>query len=480
MIGRPRQPSASQEGAPGWLFWPFLLLILGAPALLGANRPLAWSLLALGTGALLLIWAAVSGRKPAAAPVALSRLAPAALPLAMAVAWALVQILPLPALRDPVWLEAAAALGQPLAARISLAPEEAGTAIMRLVAYGAVLLLAVQFGYSARREGAILWAVALAGGAYALYGLIVFANGNLSLLWMEKWAYPDSLTSTFVSRNSYATYAGLGLCATLALLARALSERPRAAANEASILCALGLLITAALLLTHSRAGIASTSAAIVGMAVLVAFGAETRRARLLFGGCAVGLLAAGTAVLGSGVAGRLAPARIEDWSGRTGIWSRTVAAILDRPEGGGLGAFVDFFPAYRDLALGLQAGSIDKAHNLYLEMAAELGLPVAAALIAGTAWLALRLLRPSLRLAPGAPLAAAGATLLVALHSLADFSLQIPAVTATWLLLLGAGLGRIEATQASAAKALRRGIGHRVPAGLPEFPRPAAAATDR
>jgi hypothetical protein len=64
--------------------------------------------------------------------------------------------------------------------------------------------------------------------------------------------------------------------------------------------------------------------------------------------------------------------------------------------------------------------------------------------------WLALRAAGPK----PGAPLAAAGATVLVAVHSLADFSLQIPAVTATWLLLLGTALGRAERKQSSAARA--------------------------
>ncbi|HVG80849.1 MAG TPA: O-antigen ligase family protein [Methylomirabilota bacterium] len=471
--GRPATPSGA--GGPGWLFWPFLASILAAPILLGANRPLGWSLLALATGVLLLAWAAIARRRDAA-PVPLTRLAPAALPLALAVGWAFLQSLPLSGLSDAVWSEAGAALERSLQARISLAPEEAATGIMRLITYGGVLLLAVQFGHSARRESAVLWAVALAGAAYALYGLLVFADGNHMLLGMEKWAYPSSLTSTFVSRNSYATYAGLGLCASFGLLARGLAGERREAANEAALLCVLALLITAALLLTHSRAGIASATLGVVVMAGLVATGEGTRRARLVFASCALGLLAAATAVLGSGVVGRKSPERLEEWSGRTGIWERTVAAILDRPLGGGLGAFVDFFPAYRDFALGLQKGSIDKAHNLYLEMAAELGLPVAAALIFGMGWLALRAAGPK----PGAPLAAAGATVLVAAHSLADFSLQIPAVTATWLLLLGTALGRTEQRRSNTARAVRRGSGNRDPGALQEFPQPAAAATDR
>lgn len=43
----------AEPASPGWLFWPFLLLVLSAPAALGANRPAAWSALALGLGLVL-------------------------------------------------------------------------------------------------------------------------------------------------------------------------------------------------------------------------------------------------------------------------------------------------------------------------------------------------------------------------------------------------------------------------------------------
>jgi O-antigen ligase len=480
LTGRGSHSAAPKPAGPGWLFWPFLLLVLSAPALLGANRPVAWSALALGMGVLLLAWAAASGGA-GAAPVPLRRLAPAALPLLLAAGWAALQTVPVPpVLRDSLWTEAAAALGQPLSARISLAPEEAGTGIMRLITYGAVLLLGTQFGHSARRESAILWAVALAGGAYALYGLVVWADGNRTILWMAKWAYAESLTSTFVSRNSYATFAGVGLCATLALLARAVTKRTGASANAAAVLLSLALLITAALLLTGSRGGTGSAFLAAVAMAILGLCGAEALRPRLAFGGSALALLAASTAVLGSGVIERLAPEATQEWGGRSGIWAGAAAAALDRPLGGGLGAFADFFPAYRDLALGLEFGSIDKAHNLYLELSAELGLPVAAALVAGVGWLALRVTRASLSASPGAALAAAGASVLVAVHSLLDFSLQIPGVTASFMLLLGAGLGQVERRQASAVSGPRRESAHRDPAGLGESLQPIAGAADR
>jgi hypothetical protein len=115
-----------------------------------------------------------------------------------------------------------------------LAPEEAGTGIMRLLSYGTVLFLALQFGYSTHCRRSVLWGVAAAGALYALYGILVWLDGNTSVLWLAKWAYPDSLTSTFVNRNSYATYAGLGLCAALALIARGWKEGASAATHSCS------------------------------------------------------------------------------------------------------------------------------------------------------------------------------------------------------------------------------------------------------
>jgi len=186
---------ASRSEAHRFLFWPFLILVLLAPAALGANRPLFWSALAFALGLLLLLWAYAALRNSGLAPVPFIRLAPAALPFFLAIAWASLQSVSwIPeTLKDPTWHEAGAALGRNLPGSISLAPEEAGTGIMRLLSYGTVLFLALQFGYSTHCRRSVLWGVAAAGALYALYGILVWLDGNTSVLWMAKWAYPDSL-----------------------------------------------------------------------------------------------------------------------------------------------------------------------------------------------------------------------------------------------------------------------------------------------
>ena len=122
----------------------------------------------------------------------------------------------------------------------------------------------------------------------------------------------------------------------------------------------------------------------------------------------------------------------------------------------------------------------IDKAHNTYLELAAELGVPMTAALVIGLGWLVVRMVRANPRLEPGAALAAVGASILVAVHSLFDFGLEIPAITVTWLLLLGAGLGQVEHHSGRrSASPHRRGTGHRVAARLRGSPKLSVVAKD-
>jgi len=184
--------------------------------------------------------------------------------------------------------------------------------------------------------------------------------------------------------------------------------------------------------------------------------------------------------VVGGGLIGRLDPSGIEQFGGRARLWLSAMSAIVDRPLGGGLGAFPYFFPGYRDRAVGPEFGLIDKAHSTYLELAAELTVPIMAALVVALGWLIVRMVRASQRLNPGAALAATGASVLVAVHSLFDFGLEIPAITVTWLLLLGAGLGQVEHYSERRSMSPRhRGSRHRVAARFRGSPKLSVVAKD-
>jgi O-antigen ligase len=111
---------------------------------------------------------------------------------------------------------------------------------------------------------------------------------------------------------------------------------------------------------------------------------------------------------------------------------------------GTGLGTFVWSFPPYRDAQMSI-IGIWDRAHNTWLELASDLGLPLAGIILAG--WMVMifilyrgtRIRRRDLAL----PAAGLSIALLSGLHSLIDFSLQIPGFAITAFALIGAGLAQ-------------------------------------
>src|SRR5262249_51195607 len=78
-------------------------------------------------------------------------------------------------------------------------------------------------GRSAERARCMFLALSIAGFLYAGYGFLVEVSGVKLVLWYPKIWYPDSLTATFVNRNNYATYAGLGLIVASGLVIRHVS-----------------------------------------------------------------------------------------------------------------------------------------------------------------------------------------------------------------------------------------------------------------
>jgi O-antigen ligase len=125
----------------------------------------------------------------------------------------------------------------------------------------------------------------------------------------------------------------------------------------------------------------------------------------------------------------------------RLPIYQDTLAMIADRPLlGHGYGSYGTSFLRYQERAAG--PFIIDKAHNTYLEHAAELGIPATVLLYLAPLLLVLFCLRGAFvrRKEKIYPLLAVSATVLVAVHSLMDFSLQIPAVAVTYAMILGMG----------------------------------------
>lgn len=454
----------AQAGRSGrfeaWVFRGLIALIALAPLPLGGNRPLPAALLALAAGFLLIAWglhAAVSGRR---IPVAPARLRWPLLLYGAVCLWAFMQWLPT-GWGDPVWAEASAALGMPLAARISVNPEATLSGLMRLLAYGGVFWLALQLTRDRERARAAILAAAAIGAVYSLYGIAVYLAGNGWILMYRKWAYGDSLTSTFVNRNSFATFAGLCLlCAFCMLLDRIRHlialDRPwriktamiaEELLGRSAALAFSALVIAIALMLTASRAGIASSLLALAVFVTLWLRGRPLRPAAiLLIAGLAGGIFLLAYSTSGEQLAARSTAQDIgESAAGRAQVYALTIDAIRSSPwTGTGLGTFADAFPAYKGGALD-PALHWDKTHNTFLENAFELGIPAATALNLALLMLAWRAMRGAIerRREKALPALGLSATILAGLHSLVDFSLQIPAVTLLYTLILAVSVSQ-------------------------------------
>ena len=440
-----------------WLFGALVALVALAPLPLGANRPLPAALIALAAGLLLLLWVfgvAMRGA-PAAAFAPARRIAgPAALYL-LVVVWIWVQWLPAPfaSWGNPIWDEASAALGRELAPRITVDPAATLAALANLLAYGAIFWLAFRLTADPGRARLARNAVIAIGSAYAAFGLFDYFGGTA--LFVDLPAQ-RAMSSTFVNRNSFATFAGLALlCAATVwferirhILSTARPLRQKIVMAVETLLFHSGwataalLAIAVALLLTASRGGILASLVALAAVVLLqLAPGRGQARRRgpvVLFFLAVVGvaLLVAGNDVIER--IDRQGLSIEDDLRGK--IFATTIEAIRAAPwTGTGYGTYRDAIEAWRVNDPDIFA-VWEKAHNTWLENAMELGLPAALALDAALFWLALIALKGVAERRRGRAFPALGvaATLLVGLHALVDFSLQIPAVAVLYAFIMG------------------------------------------
>jgi hypothetical protein len=477
---------ASHVAAAGrWQFRLLIALVLLAPIPLGCVYPLASAVLAAATAALML-WNGLAGllprqREGCVFPNARPAFWPIAAPFLAAAFWAAVQASPSTpvAWHHPLWAQAADALGAALPGAVSIDPFETLSALMRLLSYGGVFWLSWRLCRTPGRAETALLSMAAAGGIYAAYALFSVFSGTDLVLWYPKTVYSGMASGTFFNRNTYATYAGLGLICVSVLTARAFLAHASGAAVASGTrrlrwwLLPAWMLLATALLLSASRGGLISAVAGLVAAAgVFSASPAASRRSRAAVAALLLLLGIAFAALSGGRVAERLASteAAAED---RPIVWALTTDEIARRLwVGVGYGAFEEAFHALRPPQL---EGYFDKAHNTYLEGAMELGVPAAAGLTLAAAVAAVGCVA-GLRRAPdlsgdafgraAAAAAGLGASTLVAVHSAVDFSLQIPAVATAYAFILGAALAW--------ATPLRRGPS---PVGLPALPAQMVAA---
>ncbi|MGA7807974.1 O-antigen ligase family protein [Bradyrhizobium sp.] len=380
--------------------------------------------------------------------------------LALCLAYALVAIVQVAPrlfdqLSDPIWQRAENLLGLDAAPRISSRAE------IPPIAIGHFLLLLTAFvsGFfvgTSRRKGDLLMLVAQYSILlYALYGLIALVLTPNMLLWAPKLAYRGSLTASFVNHNTAATFIGSGVilwfCSvyitlqsfrTGSLRLLLLVPSNEHVAFKVILQSAAALICFFALLLTGSRGGlICSSLGVLVAISLMIANRLQPRFWYALAGGLAT--LAVMAAWL-SGI-GRIGSQGLFDGA-RWSVYGLCIESIRQRPLlGAGAGTFADLFPSLRpDNFPGW--GVWDFAHSTILEIAVEMGIPMAAmVLIAAVASLII-LVQAALRSkdrSRSSLSAIAGIVVLTYLHATIDFSLQIPGYLIVFAILLGCGLAR-------------------------------------
>lgn len=357
----------------------------------------------------------------------------------------------------PLWAEASALLGTSLPQSVSVAPAISLATLPIILLPFLVFSATVQLLRDDEQAVALISFMAIAGTITALFGILQLALAPEALLFLfEKRHYTDSLTAVFVNRNSAATFLGCTLMLLAGLIASLLAGRPpfktfaAVALDEAKTrsdwlllsYAAAVFVVVVALFLTKSRAGVASTGAGLVLMTLLMTAARRPGepsgfRGRLSRIGQSLGITSIfvlmAIVLFGTETVRRAQIRGFDD--ARFCFYGDIWRAGLDAwPFGTGAGTFQLAFAPYRNPECGIY-GILDRAHNFYLEGFMTLG--IAFVLVGAVAYSTLIytmahgvIERRRLRFVPASGLSV---LLLVSVHDLIDFSIQIPAI-AIWV----------------------------------------------
>lgn len=489
MAARAERPAASasfarlSERATLWLL---IAILAWVQFPLGSNHPWSWSFLVLLVALDWLAWIPAGLADWSATVRAAKRVAiPGALLLSVLI-WGWVQSAGFTpaAWHNPVWSMASPALGRAVAGAISINPFVSATELMKLASYVATGWLA--FVLAARYENArtLFVAVFAVGVAYALYGIVLSALGTSQLTLLEGLPppYGRDVSGGLVAKNSFATFTGMALLAGLTLLVEAgrhaivtvhgwrthLRTLIYFAAGRGAVWLIGTLILLAALIASDLRAGLIATLVGLLVMfAIAIVVSARRNALKWTFAGGAGAALAILALFL---LNGATLQSRFENMIETAGageirpmLWGVAICAIAAHPLlGTGLGTYGDVYRLYADSFIPYV---VDRVHNDYLELALGLGIPAAClwifALLILTGQCALgALMRRRRRIYA---IAAVGASALAGFHSMFDFSLQMPAVSVLYAIVMGIGVAQAYASREDAVEpAFARGASGR------------------
>jgi O-antigen ligase len=353
-----------------------------------------------------------------------------------------VQLIPLP---PAIWMmlpgrgfqvDGLNALGIPPPwAALSLAPSDTFGALFSLLVPAAFLVVMARYGASPAPMIAALLIGTLAG---AILGLAQVGSGG-QRFYLYRFSDWGTASGFFANTNHMATL--LLVCVPfIAALAHDVWQRRRDSASRLLVGALAGgcaVLMAVAIYFNGSMAILALAVPVLAASAALLFWDRSSALRRLALP-TMLGLLVVATAA--TALAGLNSNAARDASIGtRQQIWSTTAAAIGEfRWAGSGVGSFPGVYRQHEDPA-AVDRFFVNHAHNDYLEIALETGLPGVLLLLAFLVWWSRRAVGAWGRGSTSAYARAASiASAAVLAHSIVDFPLRTAALAAVFSMSIG------------------------------------------
>lgn len=337
---------------------------------------------------------------------------------------------------------------------ISISPSQTKWAVIQTVSPFIVFTSVLILSNSEKNILNIWKFIVYIGILFSVFSILNLYFWPSYILFEERVHDAKNLTGFFVNRNTAATYIGICIIATISLLAFRFGDEngirilfnnkhffAKIIKKRLLIILVIGLFIQViAIHQTNSRGGIIATYAAIF-LFILTTVSYQKSGFKLIvttiFSFVFLGVV---LLIYGQNTLYRIWIANLDSEKYRICAYISTIDAIKENwIFGTGLGTFVEIFPVYRNELCGIY-NQWEFAHNFYLEGYLTLGV-VFLLICMYVYWILIKTFISGIRNRvryKAFPVGGLAVLLLISIHSLVDFSLQIHAVAVLAASVLG------------------------------------------
>lgn len=329
---------------------------------------------------------------------------------------------------------------------VSVSPHETAESALLATGFAAAALMTTELLHTPQRLVTFVWFVAIVAALQAAFGVTVVFSGEPYGLFDGSAVQSYAASGTLFNRNHFAAFLNIALALGVGLMVGQLGDTARSRREFARQIVDLFLsgkaglriillIMVIGLVVSRSRMGNMGFFVALTGAAVLAAaFSRSLNRGVLTF---LASIVVLDVFFVGAYFGVDQVAARIQETAqGGGGGEDRgdVVGAVLPMvghylPWGAGAGTFMAAFPPFRTADI---SAFYRNAHNDYLQVLVELGLPGALCMLAfwaWTAWASVRLLRSDVRRWRGFGFGGIMLCAYLPLHATVEFNLYIPAV---------------------------------------------------